>query len=104
MHGVLEVELRGQRRKVVGVVIHVVAGADLTRAAMAASVMGDHAEAMLQEEQHLRIPIVSRKRPAMAEHDRPTRTPVLVENLGTVLGGDRRHVLVPFRRSEAERI
>ena len=39
--GVLEVEMRGQRREIVGVVIHVVAVADLARAAMAAPVMGD---------------------------------------------------------------
>ena len=45
MHGVLEVEMRRQRREVVGVVIHVVAAADLARAAVAAPVMRDDAEA-----------------------------------------------------------
>jgi hypothetical protein len=34
-HRVLQVEMRGQRRKVVGMVVHVVAGCALARAAMA---------------------------------------------------------------------
>jgi len=33
----------------------------------------------------------------MAEHDGLTRTPVLVENIGAVPGGDPGHVLDPFR-------
>jgi hypothetical protein len=45
MHGVLEVEMGGHRRKIVGVVIHVVPDAPLARAAMASAVMGDDAEA-----------------------------------------------------------
>src|SRR3546814_767398 len=89
--------MTGQRRKVVGVVIHVVSAAGLTRAAVAAPVMGDDAETAMEEEQHLRVPIIGRKRPAMAEHDGLTRTPVLVENLGAVLGCDRRHTPDPFR-------
>jgi len=42
---------------------------------------------VVQEEQHLRIPVVGRKRPAMAEDDGLTRTPILVKYLGTVFGG-----------------
>ena len=94
MHGVAELEMRGQRRKVVGVMIHVVAAPDLARAAVPAPVMRDHAIAAAHEEQHLRVPIVRRKRPAMAEHDGLARAPVLVEDLDAVSGGDRRHVLV----------
>jgi len=67
------------------------AAAALARAAVAAAVMGDDAEAVVQEEEHLRIPVVGRKRPAMAEDDGLSRTPVLVEYLGTVFGGDRGH-------------
>jgi hypothetical protein len=75
--------------------IHVMAAAGLGGATMAAPVMGDHAEAFAKEEEHLCAPIVRRERPAMAEHDRLTGAPVLVENLDAVLGRDRRHVLHP---------
>jgi hypothetical protein len=97
MHGALEVKVRRQRREVVGIVIHVVAVPDLARAAVAAPVMRDDAEAMVHEEQHLRVPIVGRKRPAVAEHDRLPAAPILVEDLDAVLGGDRRHGNDPVR-------
>ena len=71
--------------------IHVVAVADLAGAAMAAAVMGDDAKAVVEEEQHLRVPVVGRQRPAMAEHDRLTLAPVLVEDLDAVLGRDGGH-------------
>ena len=58
MDRVLEVEMRGHRREVVGVMIHVMAAAGLGRPAMAAPVMRDHAIAVAEEEQHLRVPIV----------------------------------------------
>src|SRR5215471_15161131 len=93
MHGVLEVEMSGHRRVIVDVVIHVMPDAALARAAVASAVMGDDAEAVVQEEQHLRIPVVGRKRPAMTEDNRLARTPVLVKNLGAVLGVDRGHDL-----------
>ena len=92
MDGVLQIEMRGQRRQVIGVMIHVVAVADLGGAAVAAPVMGDDAIAVLQEEQHLRVPVIGRQRPAMAEHDRLARTPVLVEDLDAVFGGDGGHM------------
>ena len=58
---------------------------------MAAAVMGDDAIAVIEEEQHLRVPVIGRQRPAMAEHDGLTGAPVLVVNLGAVFGLDRRH-------------
>ena len=69
----------GQRRQVGGVVVHVMAAAGLGRTPVAAPVMGYDAEALPEEEQHLRIPIIGRERPAVAEHDGLTRAPVLVE-------------------------
>src|SRR5437868_13745356 len=90
--------------------IHVMTATRLGRAAMAPPVMGDHTEALAEKEEHLSVPIVRRERPAMAEHDGLTRTPVLVENIGAVPGGDRGHVLDPFPRGwksaglEAERL
>src|SRR5437660_12652383 len=71
--------------------IHVMAAAVLGGAAMAAPVMGYDAIAVLEEEQHLRVPIIGRQRPAMAEHDGLTFAPVLVEDLNAVFGGDRVH-------------
>ena len=52
---------------------------------MAAPVMGDHGKPLTEEKQHLRVPIVRRERPTMAEHDGLTRAPVLVENLAASL-------------------
>src|SRR6266481_2252787 len=91
MHRPLEVEMCGQRRQVVSVMIHVMSAAGLGGAAVAAPVVGDHAEALAEEEQHLRVPIVGREGPAMAENDRLPCAPILIENLGAVLGGDRAH-------------
>ena len=58
MDGVLQVEMRGDGREVVSVVIHVVAVGYLAGAAMAAAVMGDDPKTVVQEEQHLRVPVV----------------------------------------------
>jgi len=95
MHRILEVEMCGQCREVVGVMIHVMAAVGLGGAAMAAPVVGDHAEALAEEEQHLRLPIIGRQRPAVAKHDGLTFAAVLVEDLNAVFGGDRVH----FERS-----
>ena len=62
---------------------------------MPAPVVGDDAVAVLQEEQHLGVPVVGRQRPAVAEDDRLARAPVLVEDLCPVGRGDRAHVLLP---------
>src|SRR5580698_8767300 len=91
MHCILQVEMRGQGCQVIGIMVHVMAAAGLARPPMTAPVMRNHAITMAQKEQHLRVPIVRRKRPAMAEHDGLPAAPILVENLGAVLGGDRRH-------------
>ena len=52
-----------------GVVVHVVAVADLARPAVAASIVGDDAIAVFQEVEHLGVPVVGAQRPAMMEHD-----------------------------------
>src|SRR6516165_11190710 len=90
--------------------VHIVAVGGLGRAAMATAVMGDNAIAMMQEEQQLRVPIVGRQRPAVAEHDRLARTPVLVEDLHAVVGGNGGHVTscervaaVPIRAHQSYR-
>jgi hypothetical protein len=53
--------------------------------AMAATVMRDGAKAVGRHEDRLVVPGVGIERPAMAEHDRLARAPVLVEDLGAVL-------------------
>src|SRR4249919_649921 len=61
---------------------------------MAAPVVGDDAVALRQEEHHLGVPIVAGERPAMVEHDRLARAPVLVIDLGAGFRSDRLHVAV----------
>ena len=58
---------------------------------MAAAVMGDDAIAVIEEEQHLIVPVIGRQRPAMAEHDGLTFAPVLVEDLNAVFCLHRAH-------------
>ena len=65
-----QVEMLDDRGGVGGVVVHVVAVADLARPAMAAPVMGDDAVALLEEVEHLRVPVVGAQRPAVMEDDR----------------------------------
>ena len=95
MDGVLEIEMRrharpGRRRS----------GPCRDRrrsgsSVRAAPVVGDHAVAVLEEEQHLGVPVVARKRPAVTEDDRLARAPVLVEDLRAVRRGDRAHAATP---------
>src|SRR4030081_2020663 len=84
MDSVFQVEMRRQSGQGVGIVIHILAVAGLGRAPVATAVMGNNAIAVMQEEQHLRVPVIGRQRPAMAEHDGLTRTPVLVIDLDPV--------------------
>src|SRR5208282_527788 len=86
MDGILEIEMRRHRGEVVGIVIHVVAVADLAGPAVSAAVMSNDAIAVIEEEQHLGVPIVGRQRPTMAEDDGLTFAPVLVVDLYPVAG------------------
>src|SRR5208282_5611756 len=80
------------RGQIIGVVVHVVTDAGLCRASVATSIVSDHSEAMLQEEHHLGVPVVSRQRPAVAEDDRRARAPILEKDLDAVGRSDRAHV------------
>src|SRR4029077_12949361 len=93
MDRILEVEMLDHGRKVVRVMIHIMPVANLRRPAVASPVMRYDAIALAQEEQHLRVPVIGRKRPAMAEHNRLTRTPILVEDLDAVFSSDYGHAL-----------
>ena len=78
VNGVLQIEMRRQRRQVIGIVIHVVAAAHLSGPAMASAVMSYDAIVVLEEEQHLRVPVIGREWPAVAEHDGLTFAPILI--------------------------
>jgi hypothetical protein len=91
MNSVLQVEMGGHHSQVICVVIHVVTFADLSGSAMAPTIMGDDAITVLKEEQHLCVPIVGRKWPAMAEHNGLPPTPVLEKDLNAVLSPDYTH-------------
>src|SRR6202163_2236013 len=95
VNGFHQIEMRRQGRKVVGIVIHVMAVAGLAGPAVAAAVMGDDSIAVTQEEQHLRVPVIGRQRPAMAEYDGLTGAPVLVVDFSAVSGLDCRHGRTP---------
>ena len=64
---------------------------------MAAPVVGYDAIAVLEEEQHLRVPIIGRQRPAMTEYDGLALPPVLIVDLGTIFSRDRAARLCPLR-------
>ena len=94
--GVAQVEMLDDVGGVGGVVVHVVAAADLARPAMAAPVMGDDAVALLDEVEHLRVPVVTAQRPAVMKNDRLTGAPVLVIDLRSVFGRDCSHGMPSF--------
>ena len=56
--GIPQIEMVGHGRQIVGVVVHVVTVADLARASVAPPIVGDHAVAVAEEEQHLVVPVV----------------------------------------------
>ena len=56
---------------------------------MDAPIVGNHAIALFEEEQHLVIPIVARQRPAVAEHYGLTFAPILAINFDAVLRFDK---------------
>ena len=66
MAGTREIEGGAQRREIVGVVTHAVTATGLRGPAVPTAIERDEARALVEDEQHLDIPIVSRKRPAMA--------------------------------------
>src|SRR5207253_11364597 len=96
MHRILQVEMSGHRREIVGIVVHVVPVAGLRGPAVTAPVMRDDTVAASHEKHHLRVPVICREWPAMAENDGLPLTPVLVEDLNSVLGLDFAHGVLSF--------
>lgn len=88
MDGLTEVKLGGERGEIVGVVIHVVPVSGLGRSPMTAPVMSNDAIALIEKEEHLSVPVVGGKRPAVTKYDRLTLAPILVVNLRAVSRGN----------------
>src|SRR5690606_39785504 len=82
---VAEVERLDELRQVVGVRVHVIARRRLARPPVPASVVCNHAEAILREEEHLPIPRIAIERPAVGKEDDGALPPVLVVDLCAVL-------------------
>jgi hypothetical protein len=57
---------------------------------MAASIMGDDPIALRHEVEQLRVPVIGTQRPTMMEDERlgVLGTPIFVEDLNAILGGD----------------
>src|SRR5262245_10230256 len=95
--------MNGECREVVGIVIHVVTAADLRRATMPAAVVRNDAIAVPEKEQHLRVPVVGRQGPAMAEYDGLAFPPVLVKDVNAVFCRNRSHGSLPFALTPFDR-
>src|SRR5262245_50113643 len=63
---------------------------------MAATIVRDDAEAVLREEKHLAVPSIGAQRPAVRERYDRAFAPLLVVDLGAILGFNCAHVSAPF--------
>src|SRR5437867_3576410 len=75
---ILQVEMIGHGLQIVGIVVHVVSAAGLSRATMSTPISCNDAETFADEKKHLRVPIIRRERPAVTEHDRLSAAPVFI--------------------------
>src|SRR6266571_4886496 len=75
---IFQVEMIGDRLQIIGIVVHVVSAAGLSRATMSTPIRGNDAETFADEKKHLRVPIIRRERPAVTEHDRLSFAPVFI--------------------------
>jgi hypothetical protein len=105
-----EIERVEHGRKVVRQRVVVVAAARLARAAVTATIVGDAAEAIVDQRGHLVIPHRHRERPGREEDDGASRAPVAMEQVLTVPGPDertvdscRRRYVASFHRSSSSK-
>src|SRR5882762_820717 len=75
---IFQVKMIGDGLQIVGIVVHVVPVAGLSRAAMSAPITRNDAETFAEEKKHLRVPIIRRERPAVTKHDRLPAAPVFI--------------------------
>src|SRR5215469_1691854 len=92
MNSILQIEMSNNSGQVIGIVIHIMTVGGLSGTSVPATVMGNHTIAAIEEEQHLRVPVIGRQRPSVAKYNRLTRTPILVEDLNAILGCDSGHI------------
>src|SRR6266700_371578 len=75
---IFQVEMIGHGLQIVGIVVHVVSAAGLSRATVSAPIRGNDAETFADEKKHLRVPIIRRERPAVTKHNRLPAAPVFI--------------------------
>src|SRR5213078_786912 len=75
---ILQVEMIGDGLQIIGIVIHVMSVAGLSRATMSSPISCNDAIAFAEEEKHLRVPVIRREWPAVTEHNRLPAAPVFV--------------------------
>jgi hypothetical protein len=78
VYRIFQVEMIGDGLQIVGIVIHVVSAAGLSRATMSAPISRNDAETFAEEKKHLRVPIIRRQWPAVTEHNRLSAAPVFI--------------------------
>src|SRR5436190_24374536 len=78
VNGIFQVEMFGDGLQIVGIMVHVVSAAGLSRATMSAPISRNDAETFADEKKHLRVPIIRRERPAVTEHNRLPAAPVFI--------------------------
>src|SRR5205807_5857896 len=101
MHRISQIERCDECREVIGIGIQIVAVPGLAGSAVAATVMRDAAVALRGQEEHLVLERVGAERPAMAEHDRLPRSPILEIDLRAVVRRDRAHVCVSLSKKSS---
>src|SRR4029077_15499709 len=75
---ILQVEMIGDGLQIIGIVVHVMSVAGLSRATMSTPISCNDTIAFAEEEKHLRVPVIGRERPAVTEHNRLSAAPVFV--------------------------
>src|SRR4051812_26809505 len=93
---VTQIECLDQFSEIIRVRRQIIALPRLRRPAASSPIMRNRAVAGVCDELELRIPSVRRQRPAMAEDDRLTASPVLVKDLSAICGSDETHQSLPL--------
>src|SRR6266446_9784489 len=75
---ILQIKMIGDGLQIIGIVVHVMSVAGLTRATMSAAISRNDAVAFAEEKKHLRVPIIRRERPAVTEDNRLPAAPVFI--------------------------
>src|SRR6516162_5680412 len=67
----------------------------LAGTAVTAAIVCNHAVAVTEKKQHLRVPVVGGQRPTVAEHDGLALAPVFIKTFNAALCFDKAHVTLP---------